>query len=57
MTLSNVADWSEENAQPSSQPQLLQDINDNEDDGMRKRERDRERANFGADHIALYYAT
>ena len=44
MTLSNVADWSEENAQPSSQPQLLQDINDDEDDG--KRETERERANL-----------
>ena len=38
MTLSNVSDWLEENAQLSSQPQLLQDIDEDEDDGERERE-------------------
>ena len=36
VTLSNVSDWSEENAQLSSQPQLLQDIDEDEDDGERE---------------------
>ena len=33
MTLSNVSDWSKEN-EKSSQPELLQTIDDDEDDGM-----------------------
>jgi hypothetical protein len=36
VTLSNVSDWSEENDQSSSQPQVLQDIDEDEDDGKRK---------------------
>ena len=53
MTLSNVSDWSGENEKPS-RPQLLQDnIDEDEDDGMRlcerekglRRERERERSN------------
>ena len=36
VTLSNVSDWSEENAQSTSQPKLLQDIDEDEDDGKRR---------------------
>ena len=39
MTLSNVSNWSEENDQSSSEPKLLQDIDEDEDDGE-KRERE-----------------
>ena len=42
MTLSNVSDWSGENEKPS-RPQLLQDnIDEDEDDGMRLCEREKE---------------
>ena len=33
MTLSNVSDWLEVSEKPS-QPQLIQDIDEDEDDGM-----------------------
>ena len=61
VTLSNVSDWSDENEKPS-QPQLLEGIYEDEDDGMcymrererekeRERERERERNNLLTFHL------